>query len=300
MSAHAGQTRMRILRFRSQFVRYYRKSTTNPRWLLMFVFSRFETVRAAVTHLRRSPSLEELPQGRSLFNDLGVDEAVERLKSDGYLPGIDLPATTARDILEFAGTEHANANGDAALKLRAGDARRWEVEHGTSLVKADFTDPGERCQVVKELTRDPRLWEVAAHYLHAQPKCTGAKLWWSFAGDSTVEERLAAAPAQELWHYDPVDYRALKFFFYLTDVDTTTGAHMVVRGSHRKKKLGHRLALFVGRRDEEMTDYYGADDVLTVTGPAGTGFAEDPFCFHRGTPPISGDRLMMYIEFRLS
>jgi len=40
--------------------------------------------------------------------------------------------------------------------------------------------------------------------------------------------------------------------------------------------------------------------VLTVTGPAGTGFAEDPFCFHRGTPPMGGDRLMMCVEFRVA
>ncbi len=75
---------------------------------------------------------------------------------------------------------------------------------------------------------------------------------------------------------------------------------MVARGSHKRRRLRDRLTLFIGRSTEDMVKYYGPDDVLTVTGPAGTGFAEDPFCFHRGTPPTSGDRLMMQVEFGVS
>lgn len=264
----------------------------------MFVFSRFELVRALVTRLRPSASLAELPRGRSLFEDLDVDDAVERLKADGYCRGIDLPKETVAAIMEFARTDEAYANGNAALKLRLVDAPEWPKVHETNLVKAGFSDAAERCLAVREVTQDPKLWEIAARYLDTEPRCAGAGLWWSFAGESTVEQRLAAA--QELFHYDPIDYRALKFFFYLTDVDSTTGAHMVARGSHRRKRLGHRLTLFIGRSNEEMIDYYGADNVLTVTGPASTGFAEDPFCFHRGTPPTGGDRLMMQLEFRIS
>lgn len=297
MSARFRQIQMKVLRFRG---RLERLSTKNPKWLLMFVLSRFEIVRAAVTRLRRSASLAELPQGPSLFEDLDVEAAVERLKQDGYVPGVVLPPETARDILQFARTAQARGNGNAALKLRVPEASEWEADHATKLVKADFQDAAERSAAVAMVTRDPKLWEIAARYLDVEPRAARAGLWWSFAGESTLEERLAAAPAQELFHYDAIDYRALFFFFYLTDVDSTTGPHMVARGSHRRKKLGHRLSLFVGRSDAEMIKYYGDDNLVTVTGPAGTGFAEDPFCFHRGTPPMSGDRLMMRVEFGIS
>lgn len=297
MSAHAGQIQVKVLRFKG---RLGRLSTQSPRWLMMFVLSRFEIVRATVTHLRRSASLADLPQGPSLFEDLDVDRAVERLRDDGYVPGIVLPSETAGDILEFARTAQARGNGDAALGLRVSDAHAWEDENGMKLVKADFRAAAERSLAVRMVTQDPKLCEIAARYLDAAPRPARAGLWWSFACESTVEERLAAAPAQELFHYDAIDYRALFFFFYLTDVDETTGPHMVARGSHRRKKLGHRLSLFVGRSDAEMLRYYGEENVLTVTGPAGTGFAEDPFCFHRGTPPMGGDRLMMRVEFRVA
>ena len=297
MSAHARPMQVKLLRFKG---RLGRLSTQSPRWLMMFVLSRFETVRAAVTYLRPSPPLAELPQGPSLFEDLDVESAVEGLERDGYVPGITLPAEASRDILKFAETAQARGNGDGTRRLRASEAADWEAEHGAKLVKADFRDAAERSAAVNAVTQDPKLWEIAARYLDAQPSCARAGLWWSFACDSTVEERLAAAPAQELFHYDAIDYRALFFFFYLTDVDETTGPHMVARGSHRRKKMGHRLSLFVGRSDADMADYYGDDNVVTVTGRAGTGFAEDPFCFHRGTPPVSSDRLMMRVEFRIS
>ncbi len=56
-----------------------------------------------------------------------------------------------------------------------------------------------------QVAQDPKLWQIAARYLDAQPTCAGAGAWWSFAGESPLEERLATA--QELFHYDPIDYR---------------------------------------------------------------------------------------------
>jgi hypothetical protein len=130
---------------------------------------------------------------------------------------------------------------------------------------------------------------------------------WPDPGEGTalqgpIEAAIGPEPqmASDVRPLAAIDYRALFFFFYLTDVDSTTGPHMVARGSHRRKKLRHRLSLFVGRPDGEIIEYYGGDNVVTVTGPAGTGFAEDPFCFHRGTPPTSGDRLMLRVHFRIS
>jgi len=130
MSAHAGQIQVKVLRFKG---RLGRLSTQSPRWLMMFVLSRFEIVRATVTHLRRSASLADLPQGPSLFEDLDVDRAVERLRDDGYVPGIVLPSETAGDILEFARTAQARGNGDAALGLRVSDAHAWEDEGAGAL-----------------------------------------------------------------------------------------------------------------------------------------------------------------------
>ena len=128
MRAHAGQIRAKALRFKG---RLRRLSAQNPRWLVMFVLSRFEIVRSAATHLRRPASLAELPQGPSLFQDVEVGGAVERLKHDGYVPGIALPPETAHEILEFARSAQASANGDAALKLRVADVHAWEAEHAT-------------------------------------------------------------------------------------------------------------------------------------------------------------------------
>ena len=46
-------------------------------------------------------------------------------------------------------------------------------------------------------------------------------------------------------------------------------------------------------------DYYLSENFLTITGSAGFGFIEDPFCLHRGIPPLTRDRLMLCLNYGL-
>jgi hypothetical protein len=94
--------------------------------------------------------------------------------------------------------------------------------------------------------------------------------------------------------------RTLKFFFYLTDADADSGPHVYVVGSHRRRSLKHQLTLLVGHRADEIVGIYGRDSLLTITGPAGKGFVEDPFGFHMGTVLNQAPRLMMEVGFGAS
>ena len=53
----------------------------------------------------------------------------------------------------------------------------------------------------------------------------------------------------------------------------------------------------MGRSDRAMIDYYGEENIIPIYGTSGFGFAEDPFCFHRGVPPIDKNRLVLQIEY---
>ncbi|MEM8831523.1 MAG: hypothetical protein AAGE96_19495, partial [Cyanobacteria bacterium P01_G01_bin.19] len=123
-------------------------------------------------------------------------------------------------------------------------------------------------------------------------------LSWCFVAERMMYEK--NGDAQILFHYDLDDYHALKFFFFLTDVDVASGPHVCIRGSHKKKKLRHQFSWLIGRSDSEIIDYYGEENLVTICGEAGFGFAEDTFCFHRGTPPVERDRLMLQIEFAMN
>ena len=151
------------------------------------------------------------------------------------------------------------------------------------------------CEAVRQLQRNPKLLEIATQYLNTKPVHLSTKLWWSYATEASLTERLNFA--QVFFHYDLLDYRCLQFFFYLTDVDRFSGPHVYVRGSHQNKKFTHQLSFFTGRSDKEIIDYYGTDNIEVICGKAGLGFVEDPYCFHKGIPPSSKNRLILKIVF---
>ncbi len=64
------------------------------------------------------------------------------------------------------------------------------------------------------------------------------ELWWSFPTAATPLEKLKAA---QVFHYDMDDYRFIKFFFYLTDVDLASGLYVCIRGNHINKKFCHQI-----------------------------------------------------------
>jgi hypothetical protein len=90
----------------------------------------------------------------------------------------------------------------------------------------------------------------------------------------------------------------LKFFFYLTDVDTTNGPHCFIRHSHQRKP---QPLLRDGRiGDEEMQQYYPPEDIVEITGPAGSISAVDTRGFHKGKPLQKGHRLVLQLEYTTS
>jgi hypothetical protein len=52
--------------------------------------------------------------------------------------------------------------------------------------------------------------------------------------------------------------------------------------------------------DQDVIDFYGRESVVAMCGKAGTGFAEDTYCVHKGTPPRSKDRLILQLQFALN
>jgi hypothetical protein len=121
-------------------------------------------------------------------------------------------------------------------------------------------------------------------------------MWWSFAGPTDGNREKASGQG---FHYDIDGYRALAFFFYLTDVGPSNGPHVYIRGSHAKKRLRHLVTMYKGRSDAEIESSYGLERQIVSCGAAGSGFAEDIFGFHKGLHPEIGDRLIVQVRFGL-
>ena len=98
------------------------------------------------------------------------------------------------------------------------------------------------------------------------------------------------------------DFKFVKFFFYLTDVNATSGPHVIVRGSHRVKHHASIADALRVRRytDEEVASAFEPDKIVSITGQAGTGFAEDTLCIHKGETPTKHARLLLQLQYALN
>ncbi|WP_289787942.1 hypothetical protein [Chlorogloeopsis sp. ULAP01] len=229
----------------------------------------------------------------SLFKELDIDEIVKQLKENGFYLGINLPQDIVTEIIEFAYSHPCYGNRKPWLGFYYHQREQIKSKLGKRFVLASYFNTALYCPAIQKLRNDPSLLAISTKYLDTQPVIQGNELWWSFAGETSSSEKKRAF---QMFHYDIDDYKFLKFFFYLTDVDETSGAHVCIRGSHNKKKFTH-LLFHKKETDQDIIDYYGRETLVTICGQAGLGFVEDTFCFHKGTTPTAQDRLILQIEF---
>ena len=146
-----------------------------------------------------------------------------------------------------------------------------------------------RAPHVLNIANRPDILGVVASMLGAKPTISCLQSWWS------VPSGVGVAQQAENFHRDVDDWRFVKLFIYLTDVDEESGPHVLVKGSHKVN------ALTEIRRfgDEEVADTFGADKQVRFTGPAGSCFLENTYDIHRGYPPVSKPRLIFQVLYSL-
>ncbi|MFB9912785.1 hypothetical protein [Rhizobium paknamense] len=268
----------------------------NPAWLPMFVLARTMPGRRLHWMLARKP--KTMVAGDDTMFDATVGNAVSALKSDGIFTGLQLPEAIHREIHAFALKTPCFGNFNRRLEFLAGEQAEAEKRFGRSLLSGHLFERILECEAALKIQRDPLLIAIARQYLGAQARLITTRVWWSFPTEATEADRRLAS--LDKFHFDLDDWRMLKFFFNINEVDEGTGPHVFVKGSHQRRMLKHQYTLLVGHPADEVLDYYGPDRAVTLTGPAGSGFVEDPFGFHMGTVPTKKPRLMMEIGFGVS
>ena len=108
---------------------------------------------------------------------------------------------------------------------------------------------------------------------------------------------MRAMHSQDNFHFDLDNWRAVKFFFYITEVRPENGPHIYVRTSHRNRPLRDQLSPFRSQSSKRINAKYGRDNLAIIHGPAGTGFVEDPYGYHTGTAVTGASRLMLEIQY---
>jgi hypothetical protein len=287
----------RLRRVAARVPTYFADAVDNPEWLVMFALGRLLPVRRAYRTLHPLGPAAPLA-GPTLFGDADVAAIAAAVACDGIFQGLALPATSVQEIHDFALATPCFGNMERRLDFLAPEHAAAESRFGQPLLTGHYFERVEACAALAAVRADPLLQAAASACLGPQARLAATRLWWSFP--TRPREQDLHRASQERFHFDLDDWQTLKFFFYLTPVDAGSGPHVYLRGSHSRRLWRHQLTLLVGQPNAAVLAGYGAGNVLTVTGPAGFGFVEDPFGFHMGTAPRRRARLMLEIAFGVS
>lgn len=268
----------------------------DPRWLLMFTLGRTTLGR----RLHAPKPHRVFPQHdpvASMFLSNKADILAD-LRTDGIFSDLRLPDNVTAQILEFAQETGCFGNHDRDLDLTPEQHRaRQSVEN--PVTSGHYFERIEKCSAAMAVQADSLLHAVAMEYLGHKARVISTRLWWSFPA-TVIDVGSEPVAPREMLHFDLDDWRMLKYFFYITPVDTGAGPHLFLRGTHIHHVLKHQLSITVGRPMDEVLATYGADRLSQIHGDAGSGFAEDPYGYHAGSLARTAPRLMLEIGFGIT
>ena len=217
---------------------------------------------------------------------------VELMRKDGfYIFDAVLPQNISDSIFEYAKKTPVSYLEVATEKQDISQTKVLFDE--SNIISPRYQFSGNEifgCQDLQQLIFDQSLLAFAQEYLGCKPILDLVAFWWSapFHGKGK-------SAAAQMFHFDLDRIKFMKFFFYITDVDSETGPHCFVKGSHGKlPKAINRDGRF---EDDEIEKIYGKDNLLELCGKRGSIMAVDTRGFHKGKDLTKGKRLLFQIQF---
>lgn len=210
----------------------------DKRFLLMKYLARFIAVREQFGQHRQpiSEVLKKYPAASQVDLMDSIESLVDTLFQDGYALGLKLPDRMVKAFQEYAfshpcyGNRQRDSSPISVLPAWLQDCPNMPCR------VASYIKDQETCTLIKQLAEDSQLLAIAEAYLGQTPLHHKSELIWSFPHQSS-----SANCYTHFFHSDINDYRNIKFFFYLTDVDETSGPHYYIRQSHKNRPLLSQL-----------------------------------------------------------
>jgi hypothetical protein len=266
--------------------------------LLPYALGRFATVRKVYSRLNglRYPLDRRTSRGPvndPIFPAVDVGRAVQELREDAVAFRFDLPSPLVDEIHDFARRGLCKSSGFQGHRPFEEIASGQTIE-GQRLAMAEVINP-LGCDAIRRIVESEALRQTCMRYLGYQPPKADIRLFWSFVSNLSENERRQQFQTID-YHVDIHDFNFCYAHFYLTDTDARSGAHVMVRGSHTRKPLTWLIGS-ARKSDAQIASRYTSNDVLTIEGPAGTGFLEDTSCYHKALPPLERMRLLLQIRY---
>jgi len=230
------------------------------------------------------------------FRDEDLDRITHDLEERGYhVFERRLPADLCDRLLAFALSNRCTARAmSGQQRTEAKEVKRYPREQPGS-VRFDFSaqDVIDNADV-QALMADRSLIALAQSYLRSKPIFDVMSMWWHTAYSKQPDH-----DAAQFYHFDMDRIKWLKFFIYLTDVGPDNGPHCFISGSHRSGGIPRALLAkgYTRLSDEEVAACYPGERFIEFIAPRGTVIAEDTRGLHKGKHVLSGDRLMLQVQF---
>lgn len=291
----------------SRVQRIFRSLRTQPGYTLMRGVARFATVRQLVAKTRHALGVTkradflsscESRMEQTQFPTIDRHTFVKELRDNGMAFGLTLSSQTVAAIHRYAQQAPCYADRVSSRGFLLNRRHDAELALEKPILVAQYFNTADACPDIRRLVDDPMLQAIACEYLESAPTFVGANLWWTFPVDALESDREQHA---HLFHRDVDDFRFFKFFFYLTDVAPGDGAHVCVAGSHHHPPQRSFVDRWNIRRytDDEIGAQFPARNIQEICGAAGTGFAENTLCVHKGLTPTKSPRLLLQLQYAL-
>ena len=228
------------------------------------------------------------PATSNFISATEIESAVAGIKADGFYvfrtPAASHLVESIRSYAETVPCEARGAGKPLAVYPRSNPAvGRYDIHEEHAL----------GCAEVQDFATDPAMALIAQKYLGQPVIMDEVAFWWT-----TTKKAEDADLNAQLFHQDRDRLSFLKFFMYLTDVDTNTGTHVYLKGSHRHIPWALRAD---GRMTDDAVRAAGLwENVTELHGQAGTIMAVDTIGLHKGKTPVTADRLALENEFSTS
>lgn len=240
-----------------------------------------------VDKLSNHELLTQYPQSKWLTLENEDEIVLESLYKEGFAQGISLTQEAIDELIMYCNNKKFTPDRDVmgGVEVQFNNTSAPGVSSIYSLM-----NPHNDSKVVRDLIEKSPLKSLAQSYLGALPVLMNSQIWYTFPTQGKEKHHNFG------FHYDVDDYKFLKFFFYLDKVDSDTGPHVIISGTHNESSA---FKYFNRRISNDVAQNRYRDKVVEMLGEAGAGFAEDTFCYHKGCFP-NKRRLILQIQFGIS
>ena len=231
------------------------------------------------------------------FSGTELDKAQLHLKKEGYV--VFENVLTPDLCNSFIEMSQKIPGKNRIMDEEQGEARSMFFERNNpKSVRFDYSGSDLlSTNIVQELISDTSIIDFAQKYLGAAPILDLIAMWWH-----TTFSDLPDKQAAQWFHYDMDRVKWIKFFFYLTDVDSNSGPHTFVPKTHRRFGIPFKLRRkgYTRLSDLEVEEFLPSRNWKEFVGKRGTLIVEDTRGLHKGKHCKSGDRLLFQLEFTTS